>query len=173
MEFELERTKQILKRTPSALNALLTGLDDEWLVNNEGPDTWSPVDVVGHLIHGEEADWIPRAKIILEHGESLAFEPFDRFAFQRRSAGKSVAALVDIFATLRARNLELLNAMELNSEQLKLCGTHPEFGRVTLAQLLATWAAHDLAHIVQISRAMAKQYDAAVGPWRKYLSVLK
>jgi hypothetical protein len=174
MEFELHQAKDILRRTPATISSLLLGLPVEWVTGNEGPDTWSPLDIVGHLIHGEEADWIPRAQIILQHGESSAFEPFDRFAFLEResSSGKGLSDLLSTFESLRARNLAALDDLDLSDDQLKLHGTHPEFGQVTLGQLIATWATHDLAHIVQIARVMAKQYDTAVGPWKAYLSVL-
>ena len=175
MEFELEQAKDILRRTPATLEALLRGLPAEWLGSNEGPDTWSPLDVLGHLIHGDEEDWIPRARIILQHGEASIFEPFDRFAYLEREStkGKGLADLLATFETLRAKNLAALDEMDLdNDDRLALLGTHPEFGRVTLGQLIATWATHDLAHIVQIARVLARQYDAAVGPWKEYLSVL-
>lgn len=176
MEFELEQAKDILRRTPATLDALLRGLPAEWVNGTEGPDTWSPLDVLGHLVHGEEEDWIPRAQIILQHGESSAFEPFDRFAYLERDStkGKDLADLLTTFEALRAKNLEALDDMDLeNGDRLTLHGTHPEFGRVTLGQLIATWATHDLAHIVQIARVLAKQYDSAVGPWKAYLSVLQ
>ena len=175
MDFELKRAREVLERTPATLRALLSGLHDDWVYNNEGPGTWSPVDVLGHLIHGEETDWIPRAQIILQHGQSFAFEPFDPLAFCERdsSRGKSLPALLDTFEALRQQNLVSLEEMNLGAHRLQLCGTHPKFGKVTMAQLIATWAVHDLAHIVQIARTMAKQYDAAVGPWKEYLSVLK
>ncbi len=173
MKFDHESAKQILERTPSTLKALLSGLSDDWTANNEGPDTWSAHDIVAHLIHGEEADWVPRAHIILEHGESLAFEPFERFAFGKYAEGKSVNELLQRFAELRRRNLDVLQDFELTPEKLELSGTHPEFGRVTMGQLIATWAVHDLAHIAQIARVMARQWDAEVGPWKKYLSVLE
>jgi hypothetical protein len=176
MEFELEQAKDILRRTPATLEALLRGLPAEWLGSNEGPDTWSPLDVLGHLIHGDEEDWIPRAKIILQHGEASTFEPFDRFAYLEREStkGKGLADLLATFETLRAKNLAALDKMDLDNDgRLALLGTHPEFGRVTLGQPIATWATHDLAHIVQIARVLARQYDAAVGPWKEYLSVLQ
>jgi hypothetical protein len=175
VDFELSHARDILERTPATLRVMLSGLDEQWLVNNEGPGTWSPVDVVKHLIHGEETDWIPRAQIILQHGESFTFEPFDPLAFEGResSSGKALPELLDTFEALRSRNLAVLDAMEFNDSQLELRGTHPEFGTVTLGQLIATWATHDLSHIAQISRTMVKQYEAAVGPWRKYLSILK
>jgi hypothetical protein len=175
MDFDLDQSTEILSRTPAALRKLLTGLSEDWLSGNEGPDTWSPVDVIKHLIHGEEVDWIPRARIILDHGESVRFEPFDPQAFEGRqsTSDKELVDLLDTFEELRTSNLSTLDEMNLTSRELEMCGTHPEFGRVTLGQLIATWATHDLAHIAQIARAMANQYDLAVGPWKKYLSVLK
>ena len=172
MEFDVDEGLAVLTRTPATLRALLTGLPSPWTSANEGPDTWSPQDVVGHLIHGEETDWIPRAKIILTKGESQAFEPFDRFAQGRRFAGWSLEQLLDRFGELRAAGLTTLRDWRLTPEQLALRGTHPELGRVTLSQLLASWVVHDLGHIAQISRVMAKQYSAAVGPWKAYLPVL-
>lgn len=175
MHFELDQARKVLERTPGTIRALLSGLHDNWVSSNEGPDTWSPMDVLAHLIHGEEEDWIPRAKIILQQGEASTFEPFDRFAFLEREStkGKDLADLCTTFETLRAKNLAALDEMDLdNDDRLDLLGTHPEFGRVTLGQLIATWATHDLAHIVQITRVLAKQYDTAVGPWKAYLSVL-
>jgi hypothetical protein len=175
MDFELEHATQILERTPATLRTLLAGLPEVWVVGDEGPGTWSPIEVLKHLVHGEEVDWIPRAQIILQHGESFTFEPFDPQAFESRESnqGKGVADLLNTFQSLRARNLEVLHDLGLTESQLELHGTHPEFGRVTLGQLIATWATHDLSHIVQISRTMVKQYESAVGPWKKYLSVLK
>lgn len=175
MDFELDHATEILARTPATLRTLLSGLSDAWVIGDEGPDTWSPTDVLKHLIHGEEVDWIPRAQIILQHGESVTFEPFDPLAFEGResSSGKCIEDLLVTFETLRTRNLAVLEGMNLTESQLDLCGTHPEFGRVTLGQLIATWATHDLSHIVQISRTMVKQYETAVGPWTKYLSVLR
>lgn len=175
MDFELQQAKQVLERTPTTLRALLSGLHEDWVFSNEGPDTWNPIDVLGHLVHGEETDWIPRAQIILQHGESFAFEPFDPATFRERRSvkGKGLKDLLDTFEALRNRNLAALDDMDLGESQLRLCGRHPAFGRITMAQLIATWTVHDLAHIVQIARVMAKQYDAAVGPWKEYLSVLK
>lgn len=172
MEFKLDNAKEILRRTPSTLNALLDGLPDEWTLANEGADTWSPFDVVGHLIHAEETDWIPRARMILEHGESRTFEPFDRFYMFEKSKGKSLHELLREFEQLRAENLEKLEEMSISIEMLERRGMHPEFGSVTLAQLLSTWVVHDLGHIGQIARVMSKQYGEAVGPWRTYLPVL-
>lgn len=173
MEFELEHAIEILSKTPATLNTLLHDLPEPWLVQNEGPETWSPYDVIGHLIHGEETDWIPRAKIILEHGETRAFEPFDRVAMFEESKRRSIIELLDTFAQLRAENLCELQAMNLTAELLDKRGRHPEFGVVTLRQLLSTWVVHDLGHIRQIVRVMSKQYRDAVGPWRAYLSILE
>ena len=172
MEFDLDEGLAVLTRTPDTLRTLLAGLPAPWTSANEGPDTWSPQDVVGHLIHGEETDWIPRAKIILTKGDSQAFEPFDRFAQARRFTGWSLERLLDRFAELRADGVVTLRQWHLTREQLALRGRHPELGQVTLSQLLASWVVHDLGHIAQISRVMAKQYTAAVGPWKAYLPVL-
>ena len=173
MNLELEHVTEILRRTPSTLNPLLRDLPEPWLVHNEGPETWSPYDIVGHLIHGEETDWIPRAKIILEHGETRAFEPFDRVAMFEKSKGKSIGELLDTFARLRTENLSELQQMNLTTDLLEKRGLHPELGVVTLKQLLATWAVHDLGHIRQVVRVMAKQYHDEVGPWKAYLSILE
>jgi uncharacterized damage-inducible protein DinB len=172
MEFQLEHATEILRRTPATLNSLLRHLPQEWIMSNEGTETWSPFDVVGHLIHAEEADWIPRAKIILEHGESRAFEPFDRYAMFEKSRGKSLGDLLDRFEQLRGESLQALEAMNLRPEMLVTRGMHPELGAVTLSQLLSTWVVHDLGHIGQITRVMAKQYGEAVGAWQAYLPVL-
>jgi hypothetical protein len=172
MEFQLERAAEILSRTPATLNSLLRGLAAPWIRSNEGGESWSPFDVLGHLIHGEETDWIPRAKIILEHGESKPFEPFDRFAQFERFKGKSLEELLDTFAHWRQRNLATLQQMNLTADKLTWKGTHPDFGAVTMQQMLATWVVHDLNHISQIVRVMSKQYTEAVGPWKAYLSIL-
>ncbi|HEX7958778.1 MAG TPA: DinB family protein [Terriglobales bacterium] len=173
MEQNLEHTILLLSRTPAALNALLRDLPEEWTARNEGENTWNPYDIVGHLIQGERTDWMPRARMILEFGESRAFEPFDRFAQMRQSQGKSLAQLLDEFARLRAQNLDELRALNLKTEDLKRRGRHPALGVVTLSELLATWAVHDLTHLHQISRTLAYQYREAVGPWSAYLGVLK
>jgi hypothetical protein len=162
----------VLERTPAALRGLLDGLPDAWLLSNEGPDTFSPRDVVGHLIHGEETDWVPRLRIILEHGEAVPFTPFDRFAFRTASVGKSTDALLERFAALRDENLRQLRTVTLDEAALARTGTHPALGRVTLAQLLAAWVVHDLGHLKQVARVMAGQYRDAVGPWREYLTIL-
>ena len=172
MEFRLEHAGEILRRTPATLDALLRGLPEEWAASNEGPDSWSPFDVLGHLIHGERTDWIPRARIIIEHGEARAFEPFDRFAMFEESRGKSLDELLDAFARMRAESLRELEALNLTPELLEKRGAHPELGAVTLGQLLSAWVAHDLGHVAQVVRVLAKQYGEAVGPWRAYLSVL-
>ncbi len=172
MEFQLDHAKEILRRTPATLNSLLRHLPEEWARSNEGPESWSPFDVVGHLIHGEETDWIPRAKIILEYGESGTFEPFDRFAMFEKSRGKSLGALLDRFEWLRGESLKELEGMNLRPEMLGKRGTHPELGVVTLSQLLSTWVVHDLGHIGQVVRVIAKQYDEAVGAWQAYLPIL-
>ena len=172
MKFELEHAIQILRRTPVTLKSLLLDLPDPWLVQNEGQGTWSPYDILGHLIHAEHTDWIPRAKIILEHGEARAFDPFDRFAMFEDSSGKSVPELLETFAQLRTRSLQELESLNLTPELLEKCGRHPEFGVVTMEQLLATWVVHDLGHIRQVVRVMAKQYRDEVGPWKAYLPVL-
>ena len=172
MDFDLDEALAVLSRTPQTLRALLTGLPAGWTSHDEGPDTWSPYDVLGHLIHGEKVDWIGRARTILDHGESRIFEPFDRFAMLRQPKGRPLTDLLDEFAGLRARNLETLRGFELTPEHLDLRGRHPDFGTVTLAQLLAAWTVHDLGHVAQIARVMARQYTDAVGPWRAYLPVL-
>jgi hypothetical protein len=172
MEFELKSARDILARTPIVLTALLENLPDDWARQNEGPDTWSPFDVVGHLIHGELTDWIPRTRIILEHGAGTTFEPFDRFAQFDTSAGKSLNQLLEEFSILRKRNLIALDELGLVAEQLDSECRHPEFGVVTLKQMLSTWVVHDLGHIGQIVRTMAKQYASEVGPWAAYLRVL-
>ncbi len=172
MKFDLDAAAEVLARTPNALRALLTGLSDPWIQGTEGPDTFSPFDNVGHLIDGEETDWMPRARVILARGPDPRFEPYDRFRHRERNRGRSLASLLDEFEQLRAANLKELQAWRLGPEELALTGIHPTFGRVTLAQLLAAWVAHDLGHIAQISRVMAKQYRDAVGPWIEFLPVL-
>jgi hypothetical protein len=162
----------VLERTPAALEAMLSGLPEAWLLANEGPDTFSPRDVVGHLIHGEETDWVPRMRIILEHGEDVPFTPFDRFAFRAASLGHSTDALLERFATLRRDNLRAVREVALDDAVLRRTGKHPGLGRVTLGQLFAAWVVHDLGHLKQVARAMAHQYRDAVGPWREYLTIL-
>jgi hypothetical protein len=172
VNFDLERALPVLSRTPVALRALLAGLPETWTHTNEGPNTWSPYDVVGHLIHGERTDWIPRTLHLLEHGESVPFPVFDREAMFEASQGLRLDDLLDQFAELRLGNVDRLVALDLNAEVLQRRGRHPEFGSVTLEQHLATWVAHDLSHIGQVVRVMAKQYGPAAGPWRAYLPIL-
>lgn len=173
MSFDLAANVAVLTRTPATLRAWLGGLPSGWTDATEGPGTWSPFDVVGHLLHGERSDWIPRARIILAQGPDRRFEAFDREATFRESAGKSLEMLLDEFAAERARSLATLTGWQLTDAQLALTGEHPAFGAVTLRQLLATWVAHDLGHIAQIARVMAKQHREEVGPWRAYLSVVE
>jgi len=172
MEHDLSDSISLLARTPAALDALLRDLPEAWSLRNEGENTWTAFDIVGHLIHGERTDWIPRARMILQFGETKAFEPFDRFAQQRESQGKSLSQLLDEFARLRSDNLAELNALNLLPPDLDRRGRHPALGPVTLAQLLAAWVVHDLTHLHQISRVMAHQYREAVGPWSANLGVL-
>ena len=170
--FALGEATAVLARTPATLDALLRGLPDGWIHAHEGGETWSPFDVIGHLIHGEQTDWVPRARIILEHGEARAFDTFDRFAQFEVSKGRTLDSLLDEFAVLRRANLRDLAALEITEADLDRRGTHPGLGVVTLSQLLATWVAHDLDHVVQVARVMARQYSDAVGPWRAYLRVI-
>lgn len=172
MQHNLRDTISFLSRTPVVLDALLRDLPETWALQNEGEKTWSAFDILGHLIHGERTDWMPRAKMILQFGESKAFEPFDRWAQERESQGKSLAQLLDEFARLRSENLSELRALNLKPEDLARRGRHPALGAVTLSQLLATWATHDLTHLHQVSRVMAHQYREGVGPWSEYLGVL-
>jgi hypothetical protein len=172
LEFDLASGMEILRRTPAALRVWLAGLPEDWVHCNEGPDTWSPFDIVGHLVHGERTDWIPRANQILAGQVETPFPAFDRFAQSHESKGKTLDLLLDEFEEFRLENLEKLESFHLGDAELELTGTHPEFGAVTLRQLLATWVTHDLAHLAQIARVMAKQHRSAVGPWRKYLSIL-
>jgi hypothetical protein len=173
MPFDLQDAAAHLATTPRTLRSLLDNGRHPWASLNYGPDTFSPYDVVGHLIHGEMTDWIPRLRIIIEHGESRPFDPFDRYAMYEHSRGKSLAALLDEFEELRARNIETLQAMKLDPHTLDRRGRHPALGPVTARQLLATWVAHDLNHIAQICKALAFQYRDEVGPWLAYLSILR
>lgn len=173
MNHNLEHTISLLTRTPAALNMLLRDLPEMWTGRNEGENTWSAFDVVGHLIHGERTDWMPRARMILQFGETQPFERFDRWAQMRESQGKSLGQLLDEFARLRSENLGHLRALNLKEEDMERRGLHPSLGTVTLSELLATWAAHDLTHLHQISRIMAHQYRQAVGPWTRFLGVMQ
>src|SRR5262245_38264683 len=172
MDFNLELSIDVLARTPSTMQSLLGGLTDPWTRGTEGPDTFSPFDVVGHLIDGEETDWIPRARIILARGQSLRFERYDRFRHRARNVGRSLESLLDEFTELRAGSLALLRSWHLTETELNLPGEHPSLGSVTLRQLLAAWVVHDLGHIAQTVRVMAKQYYGEVGPWVPYMPVL-
>jgi uncharacterized damage-inducible protein DinB len=168
----LDETIAILERTPTSLSALLNGLTDSLIRSTEGDNTWSPYDVLGHLVHGERADWMPRAHRILE-GKMRTFEPFDRNAQFTESRGKSLRALLDSFAELRKENIQALRNLNLKEDDLSRKGMHPSLGEVTLGQLLATWVVHDLDHVAQVARTMAKAYGDATGPWQEYLSILR
>jgi uncharacterized damage-inducible protein DinB len=172
MDFSLQDATAILRATPTLLRAWLAGLPDVWINQNEGANSWSPYDVVGHLIHGERTDWIPRLELLLSYGEGRPFTPFDRFAQFRESQGRSLQELLDTFAELRSANLSRLASLRLTAEDLERRGQHPELGRVTAGQLLSTWVVHDLNHVGQIARVMSRQYSAAVGPWIEYLPIL-
>lgn len=172
MKYAISDAIAVLERTPAVLDCLLRGLPDVWTSPNEGPDTWSVFDVIGHLIHGEKTDWIPRARLILSDAPDKQFEPFDRFAQFQNSAGKTLPQLLDEFASLRSENLNALTSWNLQESDLEKTGIHPAFGAVTLRQLLATWVAHDCTHIAQIARVMAKQYKEEVGPWVAFLGIL-
>ena len=172
MRVEMSHVFEVLERTPDALRSLLGGLSDDWTLPNEGPETFSPHDVVGHLIHGEKTDWIPRVRVILEQGASKPFEPFDRFGFRAYATGVPIDTLLDEFARLRGQNLDILRGLGLTPDQLAREGTHPVLGAVTLGQLIATWVVHDLNHLGQAMRVMAKQYGDEVGPWTQFLGIL-
>jgi|ERR1019366_2885570 hypothetical protein len=172
MFFDLNKSIEILERTPGVVTALLQGLSSEWLFNNEGEDTWSPYDIIGHIIEGEKTDWIPRMRIILSDNDDKRFVPFNRFAQLNNDKNKPIDALLHEFTEWRKNNILELREANLNEEKLNKKGIHPEFGEVTLRQLLATWVAHDLNHIFQICRVMARQYKEEIGPWTKYISVV-
>lgn len=172
MQFQLQDGIAILERTPSILDAWLRHLPDQWAYANDGQDTWSPFDILGHLIHGENTDWLPRLHIILSHSSNKTFESFDRFAQLQENKGKSVAGLLQTFRDLRRSNVENLRSLGLTEHQYDMTGIHPSLGKVTLRQLLATWVAHDLNHLGQIAEVMARQYEIEVGPWRESLDIL-
>lgn len=172
MDFDLDVSIDVLRRSPATFQALLDGLGEPWIRGAEGPETFSPFDVVGHLIDGEETDWIPRARIILAQGADRRFEPYDRFRHRTRNPGRSLDSLLAEFARLRAANLELLRSWKLTARELDLPGDHPSLGPVTLRQLLAAWVVHDLGHVAQVARVIAKQYRDEVGPWVPFLPVL-
>jgi uncharacterized damage-inducible protein DinB len=173
MSFEVVSAAALLTRTPAILDSWLRDLGDEWIRADEGADTWSAFDVVGHLIQGEKLDWIPRARMILEEGELPVFDPFDRFAQLEADKGRTMNELLDEFSELRLRNVEELRTLDLSFASLDRRGRHPELGEVTLRQLLATWVAHDLGHLAQIARVMARRYGTEVGPWSQYISILQ
>lgn len=173
MNFELEKSIEILERTPDVLIDMLGGLSEDWTSANEGEQTWSAYDVVGHLVHGEKTDWIPRTEVVLSGKSERRFEPFNRFAQFEESRGKSLQDLLAEFKQLRHQNIEHLRSKRITNKDLQETGTHTAFGEVTLSQLLATWVVHDLNHIAQISRVMAKHYKDDVGPWIEYLRILK
>ena len=173
MNFTLEKSIQILERTPNVLDAMLRNISADWTLHNEGGESWSVYDIIGHLIHGEKTDWIPRAKIILSEKPSKKFEKYDRFAQFEESKGKSLSQLLNEFKILRGKNIEILRSLNITGKDLQAKGIHPAFGEVTLSQLLSTWVVHDLNHISQISRVMAKQYKQDVGPWTEYLKILQ
>ena len=173
MQFDINKSIEILSQTPSTLKSLLFDLSEEWTTVNEGESTWSAFDVIGHLIQGEKTDWIPRAKIILGDSSNKTFKPFDRFAQFENSKGKSLKSLLGEFTELRKANLITLKSLNISEDSLNLHGIHPDFGPVSLKQLLATWVTHDLNHIAQISRVMARQYKSEVGPWLAYISILR
>lgn len=172
MKFNLDKSVQILQRTPAVLKTLLQGLDEDWIVNDEGPETFSPYDVIGHLIHGEKTDWRDRAEMIMKFGESKTFVPYDRFAQFEESKGKSLQQLLDEFDKLRTLNLQWLASLQLSAEDFDKKGVHPSLGTVTLRQLLSTWTVHDLTHIAQISRVMTKQYKEEIGPWVEFFRIM-
>jgi hypothetical protein len=172
MKFDLERSIELLSATPASLRALLAGLSDEWTASQGDRDNWEPYDIIGHYIYAEEADWIPRAKVILAQADDRTFPPFDRYGQFERSDEESLTDRLDEFERIRRENIAILRSWELVDEELDLKGVHPQFGEVSLRELIATWVVHDLTHIRQIATVMAKRYDEAVGPWKAYLSIL-
>ena len=172
MKFDLEKSLEILERTPAVIRVLLSNLSKEWAINNEGPETFSPYDVLGHLIHGEKTDWTERIKMILEYGNAKTFVPYNRFAMFTESIGKSIPELMDEFEQVRQKNIEWLRSLHLSETDFMKKGKHPTFGDVTLQQLLSTWVVHDLTHLSQITRVMAKQYKEETGPWMQYFRLL-
>lgn len=173
MTFELNKAIEILKRTPKTLGALLHGISDEWIRNNEGEDTWSPYEIVGHLIHGEKTDWIPRAQVMLSDSTNKTFVPFDRFAQNKADQTRPISELLVEFRKLRSENITALQALKIDDTMLKKKGIHPELGEASVKELLSTWVVHDLGHLSQITRVMAKQYQEEVGVWQAYLGILQ
>ena len=172
MKFDLNKSYEILEKTPTVIRNILSGISDDWIINNEGPETFSPYDVVGHLIHGEKTDWPARIQMILEHGVSKTFVPYERFAMYEESEGKSIQSLMDEFEGVRKKNLEWLKSLNLKEADFDKLGVHPKFGQVSLRQLLSTWVIHDLTHLSQITRVMAKQYKSEMGPWLEYFRIM-
>jgi hypothetical protein len=172
MRFDFEKSYEIWERTPAILRVTLSGIDKEWTHNNEGPETFSPYDVVGHLVHGEITDWAPRVQMILQEGTGRVFQPYDRFAMYEESKGKSMDQLLNEFEQLRKKNMEWLRSLKISETDLEKKGLHPKFGEVTLRQLLSTWVVHDLTHLAQINRVMAKQYKEEIGPWLEYFRIM-
>ncbi len=172
MKYSIPQSIEILERTPAVLNALIAGLSDGWVMNNEGPETFSPYDVIGHLIHGEKTDWVERAKMILEFGNSKTFIPWNRFAQYEESKGKTLQQLLDNFSAVRKENMHWFKSLNLTENDLEKTGLHPVLGEVTLRNLLSTWVVHDLTHIAQITRVMAKQYTEEMGPWPQFFRIL-
>ncbi len=173
MSFDLDRALEVLSRTPSVLESLLDGLSNAWLDAREGPDTFTPRDVVGHLIHGEETDWVPRIRLILERGDEVPFTPFDRFGFRENIQGRDIDDLLRELRNLRSENLDYVRSLSLSASDFDRKGRHPALGTVTLGQLFASWVVHDLGHVRQVVRVLARQYGEAVGPWKEYLSILE
>jgi DinB superfamily len=172
MKFDLNKSLEILERTPAVLKQLLQGLNDEWILGNEGPETFSPYDVLGHLIHGEKTDWTERTKMILEYGNTKTFVPWDRFAQYEENKGKTLQQLLNEFAAIRKENMDWFKGLKLTEADLDKTGIHPKLGEVTLRNLLSTWVVHDLTHIAQVTRVMAKQYKEEMGPWPEFFRIL-
>ncbi|HEV7782421.1 MAG TPA: DinB family protein [Chitinophagaceae bacterium] len=173
MNFSVEKSIALLERTPATVKALLQGIPEDWIHCNEGENTWNPYDIIGHYIHGEKTDWVPRMELILSGNPDKHFVPFDRFAQYNDSKGKTLTELLVEFGRLREKNIDIVRSKNLSENDLVKKGIHPKFGEVTLAQLLSTWVVHDLNHIAQISRVMAKHYAEDVGPWTEYLRILQ
>ena len=172
MKYSIERSIEILERTPAVLNSMLSGIGDDWVMNDEGPETFSPYDVIGHLVHGEKTDWTARTKMILEFGDTKTFVPWNRFAQYEESKGKTLQELLDEFMAIRKENMDWFKSLQLTEADLDKKGMHPKLGPVTLRNLLATWVVHDLTHIAQVARVMAKQYEDEMGPWPEFFRIL-
>lgn len=172
LKYDLDKSYEILDRSPAVLRSILSGLSDDWTMNNEGPETFSPFDVMGHLIHGERTDWPDRIKMVLEYGTTKPFTPYDRFAMYEASKGRSLPDLMDEFETRRRENMLWFRSLKLTENDLDKKGIHPSFGEVTLRQLLSTWVIHDLTHIAQVTRVMAKQYKEEMGPWIAFFRIM-